>query len=60
MMKFNMLFVCLVISASTFAQDDMWEVYIAQYDEGAGSTTVNMSLVENAHKSTLPLSSLPV
>jgi uncharacterized protein (TIGR01619 family) len=36
------------------AQKDSWDVYLAQYDEGVGSTTLNMELIKVA-----PLKELP-
>lgn len=31
-----------------FSQEDQWDVYMAQYEKGAGSTVINMSLKEFA------------
>ncbi|GGB11407.1 DUF695 domain-containing protein [Puia dinghuensis] len=39
---------CLLLSIAVLAQKDHWEAYIAQYEKGAGSTLVNMSLKEKA------------
>lgn len=40
---------CIVLSffAKSQSDNDRWEVYLANYPEGAGSTTVNMSLRTN-------------
>jgi len=38
------LAVLSLFSVSAFSQEDHWEVYLAQYEKGAGSTLVNMSL----------------
>ena len=34
----------LLISLLSFAQDDQWDVYLAQYEKGPGSTLINMAL----------------
>lgn len=49
-MRALFLFFLLSILIQSGAQDngDYWEAYLAQYDKGAGSTLVNMSLKENA------------
>jgi hypothetical protein len=45
----------LLLSLCSFSQDeDHWEVYLAQYEKGAGSTLVNMSLKELAPIQTYP------
>lgn len=38
----------LLLSGSCFCQEDTWDVYLAQYEKGAGSTVINMSLKERA------------
>jgi hypothetical protein len=49
-MKCLTLMTLLFLSVSVFAQDDKddWEPYLAQYEKGAGSTLVNMSLKTEA------------
>jgi uncharacterized protein (TIGR01619 family) len=49
-MKYFTLTVLTLIATQLFAQDDKdhWEPYMAQYEKGAGSTLVNMSLKELA------------
>lgn len=48
----------IVISLFTYnnsrAQDGNWEVYMAQYEEGPGSIMLNMDLIHNVPKTTLP------
>ena len=47
--KYIILSWLLLLSLCSFSQDgDHWEVYLAQYEKGAGSTLVNMSLKEFA------------
>lgn len=41
-------------SAPLFAQDDNWDVYLAQYEKGAGSTVLNMGLKANAPNKEYP------
>lgn len=63
-MKYMIRLLCpfmtsLIILLSAFplalsAQEDVWDVYIAQYDEGPGSTLINMSL-----KQVAPLKQFP-
>jgi hypothetical protein len=38
----------LIQSLFSFSQEDNWDVYMAQYEKGVGSTIVNMSLKGNA------------
>ena len=45
------LFLLPIISAG---QEDVWDVYMAQYDKGAGTTLINMSLKGSAPKSEFP------
>ncbi|RBL93330.1 DUF695 domain-containing protein [Chitinophaga flava] len=49
-MKYILLIVVLLFSIPLFAQtvEDHWETYTAQYDDGVGSTIVNMSLLADA------------
>jgi uncharacterized protein (TIGR01619 family) len=42
------------IVSKTFSQAGNWDVYMAQFEKGAGSITLNMDLVKVAPKSTLP------
>lgn len=49
MSKLVLLFFCVVIYSATSAQvDGYWDVYIAQYEKGAGSTLINMDLKSKA------------
>lgn len=48
-MKLVILLLSLLIhSLSSFSQEENWDVYMAHYEKGAGSTLVNMSLKESA------------
>jgi regulator of RNase E activity RraB len=53
-------FIFLLVSCSSQLQDKQpidkgnWDVYMAMYDKGAGSTTLNMDLVKHAPKKDLP------
>lgn len=42
------LLLLLLLSPFAQAQEDSWDVYLAQYDEGVGSTTLNMELINVA------------
>jgi len=45
MMKcFTFLFAFLIHTVVSFSQEDSWDVYLAQYEKGVGSTMINMSL----------------
>jgi Regulator of ribonuclease activity B/Family of unknown function (DUF695) len=44
----------LLQSLLSFSQEDHWDVYLAQYEKGAGSTLVNMSLKESAPMKQFP------
>jgi hypothetical protein len=46
------LFVTLALNA--FSQEDVWDVYLAAYEKGTGSTLVNMSLKDAAPMLRLP------
>lgn len=46
--KYLFVWVCLAIATHSFAQDDEWDVYMAQYEKGIGSTIINLSLKEKA------------
>lgn len=49
MIKHQLLLIILTAcSAVSFSQEDNWDVYMAQYEKGAGSTLVNLTLKENA------------
>ncbi|MEO9805199.1 MAG: DUF695 domain-containing protein [Reichenbachiella sp.] len=40
--------------SESLAQSGKWDVYMAQYENGSGSTTVNMDLINSAPKAELP------
>lgn len=42
------------LSVSLSAQEANWEVYLAQYEKGPGSTVVNMDIIKIAPDKTLP------
>ncbi|HWK06240.1 MAG TPA: DUF695 domain-containing protein [Puia sp.] len=44
----------LLLSLLSFAQEENWDVYMAQYEKGPGSTLINMSL-----KATAPIKEYP-
>ena len=44
----TILFGLSIIGLFSFGQDDNWDVYMAQYEKGVGSTVINMSLKEDA------------
>lgn len=49
--RMKLVLLSVLLSASTllsFAQDEEWEVYMAGYEKGPGSTLVNMSYKANA------------
>jgi regulator of RNase E activity RraB len=54
------IFIPLIFSCSTQSQEHQskdegtWDVYMAMYEKGAGSTTLNMDLVKNAPEKDLP------
>lgn len=49
MRKLSSLLLCITIYSIASAQDDeQWDVYMAQYEKGAGSTVINMSLKSKA------------
>lgn len=54
MKRFTLLFGILVNALSAFTQEENWDVYMAQYKKGAGSTVINMSLKEVAPVKELP------
>lgn len=39
---------CFLFPVALFAQQDVWDVYLAQYEKGVGSTLINMSAKSNA------------
>lgn len=45
-MKYLLFFIAAIISKTLSAQEDMWGVYMAQYDKGRGSVLVNLSLYD--------------
>jgi hypothetical protein len=46
--KYLFLAVFLAFNITSFAQDNEWDVYMAQYEKGIGSTIINLSLKEKA------------
>lgn len=44
----------LVLPSFIFSQQDEWDVYMAQYEKGLGSTVLNMSLKQTAPKKEFP------
>jgi uncharacterized protein (TIGR01619 family) len=46
--KITFLFAFLIQALVSFSQEDTWDVYLAQYEKGVGSTLLNMSLKKNA------------
>ena len=48
------LLILLLVPLASFAQEEAWDVYIAQYEKGPGSTVLNMSLKQEAPIKTLP------
>jgi Family of unknown function (DUF695)/Regulator of ribonuclease activity B len=46
--KYVILSILLFSRLVSFSQADNWEVYLAEYEKGVGSTVVNMSLVSKA------------
>ncbi|UAY51637.1 DUF695 domain-containing protein [Ferruginibacter albus] len=56
-MKYKIIFlfaVLLICFTIVHAQVDKWDVYLAQYEKGAGSTTINISAKEKAPVHSLP------
>lgn len=47
-------FLFFISPLSLLAQEDEWDVYMAQYEKGAGSTLVNMSLKKRAPVKEMP------
>lgn len=53
----KLLAAILIIPAvcfSAYSQPENWDIYLAGYDDGAGSTTLNMELINTAPKKELP------
>ncbi|MGZ8553364.1 MAG: hypothetical protein ACXWV8_08160, partial [Chitinophagaceae bacterium] len=53
----KILFAVIYLSISSinlFAQEGNWEVYLAQYEKGPGSTVVNMGIKNMAPDKNLP------
>ncbi len=44
MKRFSILFGLLIQALCLFSQEENWDVYMAQYEKGAGSTIIDMSL----------------
>lgn len=47
-------FLFALISVSAVAQEGNWDAYMAQYEDGPGSTVLNMDLIKNAPNKKLP------
>lgn len=54
MKKYSLLVICLISVIQLFAQQDAWDVYIADYDGKPGSTVLNMSIYDRT-----PIKSMP-
>ncbi len=50
----KLLFLLLLPAISIAQEDDKWDVYLAKYEKGVGSTSVNMSAVSRAPNKNLP------
>jgi len=49
MIRFGIItLIMLVVISTGKSQSENWDVYLAQYDEGVGSTTLNMDLINRA------------
>ncbi|CAN5677916.1 DUF695 domain-containing protein [soil metagenome] len=51
---FTILLVFFLCGYISFSQDDNWDVYMAQYEKGVGSTVINMSLKVKAPMKKFP------
>lgn len=51
---FVSLFILLISQLCTAQDEGSWDVYMAQYENGPGSVTLNMSLIENSPYKNLP------
>lgn len=47
-MRVGVLLFCLLKTILSFSQEENWQVYLAQYEDGVGSTIVNMELINLA------------
>ena len=54
MKQVTLLFTLLLHALSSFSQEENWDVYMAQYEKGVGSTMINMSLKEVAPVKQIP------
>ncbi|WP_062542553.1 DUF695 domain-containing protein [Rufibacter tibetensis] len=55
LLKFFCSFLTLfTIQTNCWAQEGNWDVYLAQYEKGAGSTTLDMSLIKTAPHQQFP------
>ena len=45
---------CLISTTAALAQDGNWNVYMAQYEEGVGSVTLDMDLIHNSPQADKP------
>ncbi|UPT65343.1 MAG: DUF695 domain-containing protein [Sphingobacteriales bacterium JAD_PAG50586_3] len=54
MKNYALLVICMLPIMSAFAQEDAWDVYIADYDGKPGSTVLNMSINDRAPIKTMP------
>src|SRR5262245_29725045 len=54
MMRFLSIACAISFAFSVSAQDGHWEVYLAEYEKGPGSTVVNMDIKNTGLDKTLP------
>ena len=54
MKKYFIVFYLLLITTFAFCQEGNWDVFIAQYEKGPGSVTLNMDLIYSSPKRHLP------
>jgi hypothetical protein len=52
--QYAILFVLMLQILSSFSQQENWDVYLAQYEKGVGSTVLNMSLRGHAPMKEFP------
>ena len=52
--QYTILFGLLLQASLSFSQGENWDVYMAQYEKGVGSTLINMSLKEYAPTKEFP------
>jgi hypothetical protein len=52
--QYTILFALLLQTLLSFSQEEQWDVYLAQYEKGVGSTVLNMSLKQLAPMKQFP------